>query len=626
MAILTPATASAVSILPPPKPIRVCLYLRKSPAYGKRAKEKEEISLEYQEETLRAWCEEQGWVVVGVRKESHPRYVLKARPVLMQVVRECAAGHYDLVLCYDITRLTADSDDLGWLAVELRDSGAALKLRYGDPGDTKYARVIRALQADGSGDEVERLRQRTADGKRKRMEDKHLPLARPAPYGMVWNHIADPASAPLANQRFQYLLPKGDATAEVARRCLTEVATGATSAGALVRTLNEEGVPAPQGGVWTRAGLAVVLHNPAYCSLEITGRTRRRLAGLGYDQRWVRERQDRGAWTLLEVKHRPLVSIDVWEQAQAAMAGRTVRGPGGPGSLAARCLMRGGLATCAGCERPLWTHGRYRVLREEPGGAEAGVEVTYYACASQHSVSRDAIAAGRERPCTAPATIRADHLDTEVWRKILEAEPPPPPDAVRVADAAAARERARKKNARDQARQRRLLQEGERRALLQADAYRRAALEAVNEGTAAALRQLEAEADRLTASERETVAEGDRRAAYLHAVVAYKLGLQLARPWATDASRDADMQALVRALGVRAVVTRPEAGARTGRRKGARADRVRVTLGVLERGAGIPGASTSTRGGLPTRNTQGPADPLTAALARFSPGALPLRL
>ena len=109
----------------------------------------------------------------------------------------------------------------------------------------------------------------------KRMEDKRLPLARPAAYGMIWNHVADPASAPLASQRFQYLLPKKDETAAVARRALTEVASGATSAGALVRRLNEEGVPAPQGGVWTRAGLAVILHNPVYCGLEATGRTRR---------------------------------------------------------------------------------------------------------------------------------------------------------------------------------------------------------------------------------------------------------------------------------------------------------------------------------------------------------------
>ena len=571
-----PAAAAAVSILPRPEPVRVCLYLRKSPAYGKRAKEKEEISLEYQEETLTAWCEEQGWTVVAVRKESHPRYVLKARPVLMQVVRECAAGRYDLVLCYDITRLTADSDDLGWLAVELRDTGVSLKLRYGDPGDTKYARVIRALQADGSGDEVERLRQRTADGKRKRMEDKHLPLARPAPYGMVWNHVADPASAPLANQRFQYLLPKKDETAEVARRCLTEVAAGTTSAGALVRTLNEEGVPAPQGGVWTRAGLAVVLHNPAYCGLEVTGRTRRRLAGLGYDQRWVRERQDREDWTLLEVKHRPLVSIEVWEQAQAAMAGRTVRGPGGPGSLAARCLLRGGLATCAGCGRPLWTHGRYRALREEPGRAEAGVEVTYYACASQHSVSGDAIAAGRERPCPAPATIRADHLDTAVWRAILEASPRPrpTPSGWRTRRRLERSGRGSRTPGR-QARQRRApCRRGSAGPCCSptptAGRPRTPSTTAWRRSCAGWRRRPTGWPRRAGRRTRSATARWPTSRPWWPT----RSGWRLARPWAQDAGRDADMAALVRALGVRAVVTRPPEGARTGVRKGARAGRV----------------------------------------------------
>jgi DNA invertase Pin-like site-specific DNA recombinase len=594
--------------------VRVCLLLRKSHQDGTRAKAKREISLEYQEETCTAWCDEHGpldgvdYAIVAVRREDDMRYYLKSRDVLMQVVRECNAGLYDLVLCYDMTRFTANSDDLGWLNVELRDTGARLRMVHNDVPDGPYSRVIRSLQADDSGQEVARIRLRTGEGKEKRMA-RNQPLARVAPYGMRWNHEANAEDAKQASTRYLYLLPRTDTTAGVARRIFDELAAGGRSMGDLVRAFNAEGIPGPHGGLWSRAGLSVILKNPAYCGVEATGRTRR-TKGPRYDDRWTRERQPPEAWRRLEaVKHRPLVTVDVWEAAQRAVAGRTIR-TARPDSLAGRALLRGGLATCTGCGGPLWAGGQYTVVKEGPGTAPAGVTVVYYQCSSRHGVVKDAVAAGVRRDCAEPAHIRADVLDHAVWAYVLDLPQTAP--APETPGRAAEREDARRKLKREHAKLSRDLQAGERKALHVAEPHRLAALEALNDATAGRLTAIEAELDRLESTGRRDDAARERAEARRRALWSHRARLYACRPWAVDRADDDAMRELVLALGVRAGVTRSP-------RPRSRETTYQITDGPMD-GPDITGVESTTRRGLRRRNNGAGAGALPLALARFRPG------
>jgi len=600
---------------PAPRTVRVCICPRKSPNTGKRAKAKEEISLEYQDARMREYCATQpGWVVVAVRPETDHRYRLKARRVLMQIIEECKADLYDVVLFWDMTRMTADSDDIGWLAVEVRDAGARLRFVHNDPGEGRYAKVIRSLQADGSGEEVSLIRRRTGEGKHARMHEKGKPLARTAPYGMQWNHTADPHRFPLAEQRYLYLQPRTDDSADVVRRLFGWLADDGVSMGEAVRRLNADGVPAPQGGAWTRAGLAVVVRNPVYCGVEAVGRTRRRQAGRGASERWVRDARPREAWELLAVPHRPLVERAVWEAAQDAIAGRRVRTSRTPGALSARCLLRGGLATCARCGRPLWTGGQYTVLVQRPGTAPAGTTVVYYQCASTHSVVRDRIAAGQEAPCTEPANVRADLLDGAVWQAVLDASPPADDPARRETEAQA-REAEAKRLERQRGRLARLLQEGERRLLVLSDPYRVAALEAVQASNAKELELVHARLAALASQGQAAAAERHRAVAVVEALTVHRERLLACRPWGDDPGQDEAMQGLVRALRVSAVVTRPQqARDRTTGRWTIRVGAVVDPEGVGD-GSGVTGGDSTTRRGIYSRKYT-PA--LQQALARFA--------
>ena len=588
----------------------VCLYPRKSPASGKRARTQEEISLDYQEERMREWCKAGGHTVAAVRPETHHRYMLKSRPTLRKVIEECRQGRYDLVLGYDMTRVCSKSSDLGWIEVELRDAGGVpLRLAFDDVPEGPYAGAIKSMKADGSGEEVERIRRRTSEGKEKRIVTKGLPLARPAPYGMWWNHEAEPRRFKKADDRYKYLLPRKDATADVVRRVFGELAAGTTSLGMLVRALNAEGVPAPQGGIWRRSGLGWLVHNPAYCGLEATGRTKRRLRGRGEDEEWVRELLPRGDWRLLDaVHHRPLVSREVWEAAQATLASHTLRAAS-PEGLAARALLRGGRAVCAGCGRPLSTGGRTVVSAERPGTAPAAVAVTYYQCPGTHGNALDAVAAGVREACPARACIRADVLDDRVWWAVMRWTPPPP-SPERTKGEQDARALAQRRLVAEQRRVLRDLRAGEQQ-VLHLSGYRRAALEANNEAWATRLAELERELEALAGAERQEARERTRDTAVLKALTHHHNDLLACRPWDTDRSRDAAMQGLVAALDVRVVVQREAGPSKTQR----------AVWGIWVRGQQVvndvrlrPGPHLRLDTAVTARGPD-----LAAALARFAP-------
>lgn len=591
----------------------VCLYPRKSPATGKRARTQEEISLDYQEERMREWCTANGHTVAAVRPETHHRYMLKSRPALRRIIEECRQGRYDLVLGYDMTRVCSKSNDLGWIEVELRDAGGVpLLLAFDDVPEGPYAGAIKSMKADGSGEEVERIRRRTSEGKEKRIVTKGLPLARPAPYGMWWNHEAEPRKFPKADDRYKYLLPKRDSTADVVRRIFGELAAGTTSLGMLARALNAEGVPAPQGGIWRRSGLGAVVHNPAYCGLEATGRTKRRLRGRGEDEEWVREPMPRDDWRLLEaVQHRPLVSREAWEAAQATLASHTLRAAS-PEGLSARALLRGGRVVCGGCGRAMWVGGRTLVAREGAGTAPAGVTVTYYQCSSSNGNVKVAVEAGLQEACPARACVRADVLDHAAWQAVLDWTPPPPTPE-RTQGEREARAQQHKRVLAEQRRVLRDLRAGEQQ-VLHLTGYRRAALEANNQAWDARLGELERELEALAGAERQEGLERERAVAVYQALTEHRMELLASRPWDTTRDRDGAMQGLVAALDVRVVVQRPPGPSKTQR----------ATWGVFIRGRHVSGdvrewPAPHLRLDAPvTRRAPRSGPDLAAALGRFA--------
>ena len=600
--------------------VRCVLYTRKSPKTGLAGHEKEDISLENQEEQLRAWVEREGWVVVAVREERHVRYQLKARRVLMQTLTECRRGLYDQILVFNPQRWTGDPKHDNWLDVELEEAGVRVRFLHHDPGEGEFAGVIRYMEGHASQREQSNIVVRTGDGKRKRLEEG-LTLPRPQPYGYLWNHQADPASAPRVKLRYDHLVPYPEQARHVPR-IFTLLASGQHSGNAVAALLNAEGIPAWGGGRWYGQVVLKMARNPVYKGDDALYRTRRRVEGRGEGERFVVEPTDPSAWRVRAGIHAALVSEELFERAVAAIGTRTTK-PLRPRGVTrseagTRALLRGGLVVCAGCQRPLYNGGSYTLKHDDPDGAPAGTRVVYYQCSSWNSHGRQAIDYGDKAACPGPASVRADLLDRAAWYEFLQLK-----TRGQRGDGTAPRsddpERRLRELDRAMARTRRQVEVAERRAIAHeaaGDVDRQAAAEATGAAAQAMLRALEAEREGLLAAQSAGRAEHAGRAAIVGALTDHWDRLLGYLPWGPDVGDDETMRGLLRAAGVRVEVARP-----VGEGWRERATWVIAFPWWESRveGASVLGMEPTTGGRFRTQNTPGP-DGLLRALAALRAG------
>jgi hypothetical protein len=558
---------------------RVCGYPRKSPlGGGAQADEEERDSLNRQDREMREWCAAQGpkdgcrYELVAMRPETDMRYWLKGRSVLMGILDECRAGLYDIVLVYDVTRFVGKANHIGWLSVEFEETGATFRYVHNDPGTGKLASVMQYLQAYGSEQEVDRLIVRVRGGKRDRHERRQCQPS-PAPLGTVWNHIADPTSAPYARDRYTRLVadptPTGRARLALVRRLFAEMEAERPSATELARRLVREGVPSPRGGVWTAGAVLRTLRNRGYRGDYVYFKTQRTVVGRGAAEHWEQLPRERAGWLTWEGHHEGFVPAAQWDAVQAILDDQAAR-PRFPArtALGERFLLTGGLVRCAGCGRPLTNAGTWTATRDPGGAFGPGDRVPYYGCSSTRGSPAWNRLAGKGEVCPEPARIRADALDRAVWDALLDASRAPqrPSGAPARADDP---QRTARRLEREVAKKRDALQRVERKAAEEPDPERRAAQEALAVAYAVEIRHLEARRQAGVATERAAALRGDGTRAALALIQDHWDRLLAGVPWGpapASAEQDAWLRSVLAGVGAQVLVFRR--GGRAGARGG----------------------------------------------------------
>jgi DNA invertase Pin-like site-specific DNA recombinase len=160
----------------------------------------------------------------------------------------------------------------------------------------------------------------TARKRGKRIADETVARGVPnaVPYGYRRNVGPDGVKTDL--ERDAKALIPDEVTAPIVRRIFALRLDGYKWS-AIVRTLNEAGVPSPRGGLWTHNTVSMIVQNPVYTGVVLLGQRRK------------------------EGAHAALVSRADWKRAQSTRT--VVRSGRYAGGLA------GGLVVCAGCGRPL---------------------------------------------------------------------------------------------------------------------------------------------------------------------------------------------------------------------------------------------------------------------------------
>lgn len=230
----------------PDTPPRAIIYMRQS------THREESISLDLQERACRDYCDRLGYEVVAV--EADPGIsgrVWSSRPKVQQVMAAIEAGTADVVVLWKWSRLSRSRKDWAVAADRVDVAGGRIESAT-EPIDTatasgRFARGVMteyaAFQSEQIGEQWEEVRQRRLS--------LGLPASGRLPFG--WNWV-DGAVEPNADQApyvvamySRYLA--GHGAAEIAN------------------WLNQEGVPAPNGGGWRRTRPFTVMDSPIHAGL-----------------------------------------------------------------------------------------------------------------------------------------------------------------------------------------------------------------------------------------------------------------------------------------------------------------------------------------------------------------------
>ena len=400
-------------------------YLRKSP--GSSAS-KTEISLELQLDDIKARMEADGVTLGMIHEDVHPRWELWERPALSALRERIKDGLVDVVYAWDTSRLATGIEHQAILLEEGDRFGCSYRFVTEQVDrTTPLGKAVWLMTSTFNEIERERIRDRTQGGKRKHLErGKMLFYAKPN-YGYRWANAAHTCWVVDADE------------ADVVRAVFRDVVGGATLSDVALR-LTGAGVPPPgRAQTWQTSTLAEWLHNPAYKGAPAVYRTER----VRRDGRWIRLRRDPEHWLALNPNSVPaLVDPEDWALAQLALTRHRTQAPRGMApDRQTEFLLRGGLATCAHCGRPLHA---LTVPRKRDYAPEKVIYRTY-ACASVSRKRAQKVAGADDGfpACPSPVRVRAEALDLAVWRGVLEhLQSPPPADGGAAEAARAQREHA----------------------------------------------------------------------------------------------------------------------------------------------------------------------------------------
>lgn len=374
--------------------MRAAIYRRVS----SRSQE-EGTSLVTQEERCREFASQAGYTVVSVWTDVHTGADFHERPALSEVRELIRSGQIDVLLAYDLDRLSRDQIHFGVLFDEAGRHGVRIETVATPLDLTPIGKAIIAIHAMAAEIEREKIRERSKRGKQKRLEQGRLP---------TW-------TCRLYGYEFDYQLGcrhiKED-EAEVVRWMFQQVVDGA-SLHSIVTALNDRGVPSPAVGkfdyangktpIWHASSMHHAIKNPAYKGLSVAHRFERyafRNPQTGRVNKQRERTRPVEQWTILPSELTPaIVSEELWERANRRLSDRR----GTAKKNQARPYLLRGLCRCAICGGPMYSEIANRKSRDR-----------IYRC----NWSKTRLAHGFI--CSARTKVSAEQLEAWVWEQALD--------------------------------------------------------------------------------------------------------------------------------------------------------------------------------------------------------------
>lgn len=241
---------------------------------------------------------------------------MQRRPGLRQLIEDARAHRFDSVCIEGLDRLARSQADMAWLYRELRFLGIDLHSLEDGQVDALHA-AIKGILSEMF---IDNIGAKTRRGHIEALHDHRVIGS--SVYGYRIANRIDASGKPV--QGLRVIEP---AEAEVVRRIYRLYLDG-MSPTRIVRLLNREGVPGPEGQPWDARIVRGrkqngILRNELYCGLLIYGRTRsRRHPETGIRHYELRPREE---WTIIEAPELRIVDDATWQAVQDEVQRRRSR-------------------------------------------------------------------------------------------------------------------------------------------------------------------------------------------------------------------------------------------------------------------------------------------------------------
>jgi site-specific DNA recombinase len=319
----------------------------------------EGTSLQTQRQDCLKKAQEMGAQVVEViADEGISGGTLAGRPGILKALALIEEGAANVLLCYDLSRLSRSVEHQALIKRRVESAGGRLAFVMGYYSDDEEGELFYTIDGGFKQYEKRVIRRRTMGGRRKQAEAGLQPSRAFSPFGyhiVTKDDVLRGDYPPEVLGRYIVI----ESQARIVRELFTRLARGA-SLRSLVGWINAHGMPTQRGGlVWYHSTLYFILTNPVYVGRPAYGRRLCRTDEARLTQ-GLKPKFYRPAPLSYQVQLscEPLVEEATWNVCQERLAENRERLSGSHG----RKTLLSGMMRCPTCRRAMTSsmNGQYR--------------------------------------------------------------------------------------------------------------------------------------------------------------------------------------------------------------------------------------------------------------------------
>ena len=330
---------------------KVAIYCRLSIEDRDKSGSDDSASIQNQKSMLRDYCHERDWEIYDIYVDDGYSGIDRSRPEFNRLLRDCEAGHIDIVLCKDQSRFSRDTVVIEQL---INDKFLEWGIRFigvadnADSDSESYStmRLFTSAYNEMYVKDISSKIRRTLAYKREQGQF----IGSFAPYG----YKIDP------NDKHHLII---DAETAPVVRMIFEIYVSGEGYRKIVQKLNDEGIISPteykrqkgskyvncnadssySKGLWTQSTVARILTNEMYTGTLVQGKSHH----ISYKNK-KRKKVEQEDWVRVPGTHEAIIDNETWERAQERLNSNAR-----VGKRSQELSPLSGKVRCACCGRPM---------------------------------------------------------------------------------------------------------------------------------------------------------------------------------------------------------------------------------------------------------------------------------